>query len=144
MDGQFERSVEDLRVAAALNSKNYQAILELGVNFDVAARDHQAQRLFEMAAKVAPDIALPQYIYGQFLINRRYFELGLTYIARAIKLDPLRAERYVSRGFGLLGPGTNRGGCRFLPTGGRARSTKRCNSRDLAICTSAQAMGYQG
>jgi len=58
-----------------------------------------------MAAKVAPDIALPQYIYGQFLINRRYFELGLTYIARAIKLDPLRAERYVSRGFGLLGQG---------------------------------------
>jgi predicted O-linked N-acetylglucosamine transferase (SPINDLY family) len=105
MDGQFERSLEDLRVAAALNSKDYQAILELGVNFDVAARSQQAQRLFEMAAKVAPDIALPQYVYGQFLINHRYFELGLTYIARAIELDPLRAEHYVGRGFGLLGQG---------------------------------------
>ena len=105
MDGQFERSVDDLHVAAALDSKNYKAILELGMNFGVAAREQQAGRLFEMAAEAAPDIALPQYIFGQFLINQRLFERGLTYVNRAIELNPLQAEPYVARGFGALGEG---------------------------------------
>ena len=105
MDGQFERSVDDLHVAAALDSKNYKAIIELGVNFGAAAREEQAGRLFEMAAKVAPDIALPQYVYGQFLINHRFFERGLSYVGRALELDPLQAEHYVGQGFGLLGQG---------------------------------------
>jgi predicted O-linked N-acetylglucosamine transferase (SPINDLY family) len=105
MDGQFERSVEDLRAAATLDSKNYKAILELGMNFGAAAREQQAVRLFELAAKTAPDTALPQYVYGQFLINHRQFERGLEYIERAIELDPLQAEHYVGRGFGFLGQG---------------------------------------
>lgn len=105
MGGEFDRSADDLRVAATLDSKNYTAILELGLNFDSTAREQQAQRLFQTAAEIAPDIALPQYVYGQFLINHRYFELGLSYIRRAIELDPLQAEHYVSRGFGLLGQG---------------------------------------
>lgn len=105
MDGQFERSVDDLHVAAALDSKNYKAILELGVNFGAQARDEQAARLFEMAAKAAPDIALPQYVFGQFLINHRHYERGLDYIRRAIELDPLQAEHHVGLGFGLLGQG---------------------------------------
>jgi predicted O-linked N-acetylglucosamine transferase (SPINDLY family) len=105
MDGQFEKSVEDLRASAALDSKNYQAILELGMNFGAAAREKQAERLFETAAKVASDIALPQYVYGQFLINHRLYERGLEYVERAIKLDPLQADHHVGRGFGLLGQG---------------------------------------
>jgi len=105
MDGQFEKSVEDLRAASTLDSKNYKAILELGMNFGAAAREQQAGRLFEMAAKVAPDIALPQYVYGHFLINHRSFERGLEYVDRAIELDPLAADHHVGRGFGLLGQG---------------------------------------
>jgi len=105
MDGQFQRSVDDLHVAAALDAKNYKVILELGLNFGAAAREQQAARLFEMAASVAPDIALPQYVYGQFLINQRQFERGLTYVDRAIELNPLQAEHFVARGFGLLGQG---------------------------------------
>jgi protein O-GlcNAc transferase len=105
MDGDFEKSVEDLRAAAALDSQNYKAILELGMNFGAAAREKQADRLFEVAAKVAPDVALPQYMYGQFLINRRIFERGLQYVDRAIALDPLQAEHHVGRGFGVLGQG---------------------------------------
>jgi predicted O-linked N-acetylglucosamine transferase (SPINDLY family) len=105
MDGQFDRSIDDLQAAATLESKNYKAILELGVNFGAAAREQQAARLFEMAASVAPEIALPQYVFGQFLINQRMFERGLGYVDRAIELNPLQAEHYVARGFGLLGQG---------------------------------------
>jgi protein O-GlcNAc transferase len=105
MDGQFEKSVEDLRAASTLDSKNYKAIMELGLNFTAIARDQQAARLFELAANTAPNIALPQYVYGQFLINHRQFERGLEYVNRAIELDPLQAEHHVGRGFGFLGQG---------------------------------------
>jgi predicted O-linked N-acetylglucosamine transferase (SPINDLY family) len=105
MEGEYDRAVDDLQAAAALDSKNYRAMLDLGVNFGAAARDRQAGRLFEMAAKVAPDVALPQFVYGQFLVNQRCYEVGLQYIDRAIELDPLRSEPHVGRGFGLLGQG---------------------------------------
>ncbi|HVJ51886.1 MAG TPA: tetratricopeptide repeat protein [Aliidongia sp.] len=105
MDGQFERSVEDLHVAAAINSENYKAIIDLGVSFGRAERSLQSGKLFEMAARVAPDIALAQYFFGQFLINQRQYERGLHHIDRALELDPLHAESHVGRGFGLLGQG---------------------------------------
>jgi protein O-GlcNAc transferase len=105
MEGEYDRAVDDLQAAAALDSKNYRAMVDLGVNFGAAARERQAGRLFEMAAKVAPDVALPQFAYGQFLVNQRLFELGLKHIDRAIELEPLQAEPYVGRGFGLLGQG---------------------------------------
>lgn len=105
MDGQFDKAVDDLRAAATLDSQNYKAILELGMNFGAAARDRQAARLFELAADSAPNVALPQYLYGQFLISHRQFERGLNYVDRALALDPLQAEHYVARGFGVLGQG---------------------------------------
>ncbi|MBF3364453.1 glycosyltransferase, partial [Pseudomonas aeruginosa] len=74
MDGQFDRAVEDLRAASTIDSQNYKAIIELGMNFGAAARDLQAARLFELAAESAPTVALPQYMYGHFLINQRQFE----------------------------------------------------------------------
>src|SRR6202012_1684491 len=40
-----------------------------------------------------------------FLINHRKFERGLTYVERALALDPLQAEHHVARGFGFLGQG---------------------------------------
>ncbi len=105
LDGEYDRAVEDLQAAAALDSKNYRAMLEVGVSFGKEARDGQAGRLFEMAAKVAPNIALPQFVFGQFLINSRRYELGLEYVERALELDPLQAEPHAGRGFGLLGQG---------------------------------------
>ncbi len=44
-------------------------------------------------------------MYGHFLINHRAFERGLSYIDRALALDPLQAEHHVGRGFGFLGQG---------------------------------------
>lgn len=105
MDGQFDRAVADLQASATLDSANFQAIIELGANFGMAERNLQAAQLFEMAAKVAPDTALPQYVFGQFLINHRQFEKGLDYIDRAVELDPLHGESFVARGFGFLGQG---------------------------------------
>jgi predicted O-linked N-acetylglucosamine transferase (SPINDLY family) len=105
MDGQFDKAVEDLQAASALDSQNYKAIIELGVNFGAADRTRQAGKLFEIAAESAPNVALPQFLCGQFLINHRVFERGLGYIDRALALDPLQAEHHVSRGFGLLGQG---------------------------------------
>ncbi|MDI4235728.1 tetratricopeptide repeat protein [Bradyrhizobium sp. Arg237L] len=105
MDGQFDKAVDDLRAASTLDSQNYKAIIELGVNFGLAVRDKQAGRLFELAADSAPTVALPQYMYGQFLINHRQFERGLSYVDRALALDPLQGEHHVARGFGLLGQG---------------------------------------
>lgn len=105
MDGQFDRAVGDLQAAAALDSSNYRAIIELGANFGMAERNVQAAQLFEMAAKVAPDTALPQYVFGQFLINHKQYERGLGYLDRALELDPLHAESFVARGFGFLGQG---------------------------------------
>jgi predicted O-linked N-acetylglucosamine transferase (SPINDLY family) len=105
MDGQFDNAVDDLQAASTLDSKNYKAILELGMNFGLAERGQQAARLFELAAESAPKVALPQYLYGQFLINHRMFERGLSYVDRALALDPRQAEHHVARGFGLLGQG---------------------------------------
>ncbi|MCK9917170.1 tetratricopeptide repeat protein [Microbacteriaceae bacterium K1510] len=105
MSGQFDRAVDDLRAAATLDSNNADAIIELGRTFGHAARDQQAGRLFESAAKLSPDLPAPQYYYGHFLINQRRFQEGLDYVERAIELDPLYADAYVGRGFGLLGQG---------------------------------------
>ncbi|WP_342723451.1 tetratricopeptide repeat protein [Bradyrhizobium sp. B097] len=105
MDGQFDKAVDDLRAASTIDSDNYKAIIELGMNFGIAARDQQAARLFEIAAESAPTVALPQYLYGHFLINHRAFERGLAYVDRALAIDPLQAEHHVGRGFGLLGQG---------------------------------------
>ncbi|QPF87797.1 tetratricopeptide repeat protein [Bradyrhizobium genosp. L] len=105
MDGKFDLAVDDLRAASTLDSQNYKAILELGMNFGAAAREQQAARLFELAADSAPGVALPQYLYGHFLINHRQFERGLGYVDRALAIDPLRAEHHVARGFGVLGQG---------------------------------------
>lgn len=105
MDGQFDKAVDDLRAASTIDSQNYKAILELGMNFGAAERNQQAARLFELAAESAPNVALPQYLYGHFLINHRQFERGLGYIDRALALDPLQAEHHVGRGFGFLGQG---------------------------------------
>lgn len=105
MDGQFDKAVEDLQAASTIDSQNYKAILELGMSFGVAERVEQAARLFELAAESAPTVALPQYLYGHFLINHRQFERGLGYVDRALALDPLQAEHHVARGFGVLGQG---------------------------------------
>ncbi len=105
MNGEYDKAADDMQAAAALDSENFRALIELGVNFGKEAREQQAGRLFEMAAKLAPNEALSQYMFGQFLINHRSFQLGLEHIERAIALDPLRPEPYVSRGFGLLGQG---------------------------------------
>ncbi|CCE11238.1 Tetratricopeptide TPR_2 repeat protein [Bradyrhizobium sp. STM 3843] len=105
MDGQFDKAVEDLQAASTIDSQNYKAILELGMNFGVAERQQQAARLFEIAAESAPGVALPQYLYGHFLINQRQFERGLSYVDRALALDPLQVEHHVARGFGFLGQG---------------------------------------
>ncbi|WP_201449690.1 tetratricopeptide repeat protein [Bradyrhizobium sp. Ai1a-2] len=105
MDGQFDKAVDDLRAASTIDSQNYKAILELGMNFGLAEREQQAERLFKLAADSAPTVALPQYLYGHFLINHRQFERGLVYVDRALALEPLQAEHHVARGFGLLGQG---------------------------------------
>ncbi|MBY6239911.1 tetratricopeptide repeat protein [Methylosinus sp. Sm6] len=130
MEGEYDKAVDDLQAAAALDSKNYRAMLELGVDFGAAARDRQAGRLFEMAAKVAPDVALPQYVFGQFLVNQRFFEKGLQYIERAIALDPRQSEHYVAKGFGLLGQGriddavaSYRHACELAPDSANAAGT---------------------
>jgi protein O-GlcNAc transferase len=105
MDGQFEHAVDDLRAAAALDSKNSDAIIELGRTFGAAAREREAGQLFETAARIAPHLALPQYYYGQYLINHRQFERGLGYVERALAIDPAHAESFLARGFGYLGQG---------------------------------------
>lgn len=105
IDGQFERAVDDLRAATALDSKNSDAIIELGRTFSVAAKEREAGQLFETAARIAPHLALPQYYYGQYLIDRRHFQHGLDHVERAIAIDPLYAENHIARGFGLLGQG---------------------------------------
>lgn len=105
MEGDNERSAEDLRAAAALDSKSYQALLSLGTQLGKKERDLQAGVLFEMAAKLAPNIALPQFVFGQFLLLNRRFERGLSFIDRAIKLDSRQANFHFAKGFGLLGQG---------------------------------------
>lgn len=104
MDGADEKAADDLQAAAAIDSKNYRAMLSQGMKFG-KKEDYQAGYLFETAAKAAPKIALPQFIYGQFLLISRRYELGLKYVERAIELDPLQAQFHLARGFGLLGQG---------------------------------------
>ncbi len=105
MEGEHEKSSEDLHAAAALDSKNPRAVLSLGIELGKKERDLQGGLLLERAAKLAPNIAVPQYVFGQFLVLNRRYELGLDYIARAIKLDPRQAHFHFAQGFGLLGQG---------------------------------------
>lgn len=105
MGGDYDRAVIDLRALIALESKDYNTVIQLGTSFGKAARERQAGRLFEVAAEMAPEASLPQYVYGHFLINHRSFEKGLAYVERAIKIDPRDGRHYVARGFGYMGQG---------------------------------------
>jgi protein O-GlcNAc transferase len=100
-----EKARADLAMAAALESKDYNAMLRLASAFGKSSRERQAGQLFEMAAALAPDIALPQMIFGNFLIHYRHYEEGLRYVDRALEIDPRYAPAHVARGFGLFGQG---------------------------------------
>lgn len=105
LEGESERSLEDFNAAAALDSKNYEAMLSLGAKFGQQEKGLQAGYLFEIAARTAPEVALPQFMFGHFLLLSRRFEQGLRYIERAIELDPHQARYHHAKGFGLLGQG---------------------------------------
>ncbi len=105
MGGDYDRAAKDLRALVALDTKDVNAVVQLGVDFGKASRERQAGRLFQVAAEMAPDVALPQYIYGHFLINHRMFEKGMGFVERAMKIDPLVSDHYVARGFGHMGQG---------------------------------------
>jgi protein O-GlcNAc transferase len=105
MGNDNEKAKADLEAAAALDGKDLQAMLRLGTELRKNDRELDAGRLFEAAAMAAPKIALPQFIFGSFLIMHRRYELGLTYVERAIKLDPVLASAYDVRGYAFLGQG---------------------------------------
>ncbi|BGE86282.1 hypothetical protein Ms3S1_27180 [Methylosinus sp. 3S-1] len=105
LGGDGEKSVVDFEAAAGIDDKNPDAMIAVGGYFSRNARDLEAGQLFEMAARVAPNIALPQSVFGHYLIAHRRYELGMSFVDRAISLDPSLAEAHVARGFGLLGQG---------------------------------------
>ncbi|WP_084570459.1 glycosyltransferase family 41 protein [Methylosinus sp. PW1] len=105
MGGENEKSMIDLRAAAAVTTKNHAAMLDVGHYFHKNARDLEAGQIFEMAARIAPDVALAQFVFGHFLIVNRRYEDGLTFVERAIEIDPNFAEAYVARGHGYLSQG---------------------------------------
>lgn len=105
LEGETERALDDFNAAAALESKSSDAMLQLGAKFGQKDRGLQAGYLFEMAARTTPDAALPQFMFGHFLLLNRRFELGLRYVDRAITLEPRQARYHHARGFGLLSQG---------------------------------------
>lgn len=105
MNGDDEKSFQDLRVAALLDKKNFDILVTLGTRNNEKSNLPQASRLLEVAAKIAPKMALAQYAYGHFLISHRMHELGLSFVDRAIELDPLQWAPYLARALGFLGQG---------------------------------------
>jgi protein O-GlcNAc transferase len=105
MGGESEKSIIDMEAAVAVKTKNHEAMLQVGNYFHKNARDFEACQVFEMAAHLAPDTAMPQFVFGHFLVANRYYERGLTYIERALELDPNFPEAYVARGHGFLSQG---------------------------------------
>lgn len=105
LGGDDDKAHDDLMAAAVLDHKDHKAMLDLGNELSKKDRRLDAGRLFEAAALAAPKLALPQFIFGYFLIVSRRFELGLSYVERAIKLDPTLAGAHHARGHGLLGQG---------------------------------------
>ncbi|ATQ71018.1 MULTISPECIES: tetratricopeptide repeat protein [Methylosinus] len=105
INGNQQQSVQDLHAAVALDTRNYQTMLVLGTQLGKSEREREAGMLFEMAAKVAPDIALPQYFFAHFLISHHLYEMGLKHVDRAIALEPRSGEYQALRAFGLLGQG---------------------------------------
>ena len=59
MGGDYDRAAKDLRALVALDTKDVNAVVQLGVDFGKASRERQAGRLFQVAAEMAPDVALP-------------------------------------------------------------------------------------
>jgi len=105
MSGDDEKSFQDLRVAALLDKNNFDILVTLGTRNNEKSNLPQASRLLEVAAKIAPKMALAQYAYGHFLISHRMHELGLSFVDRAIELDPLQWAPYLARALGFLGQG---------------------------------------
>nr|WP_041778157.1 glycosyltransferase family 41 protein [Beijerinckia indica] len=105
MSDEDEKSFHDLRIAAVLDNKNYDILVKLGTQNSEKSNLPQASRLLEVAAKVAPKMALAQYAWGHFLIGHRMYELGLSFVDRAIELDPLQWAPYLARALGFLGQG---------------------------------------
>jgi predicted O-linked N-acetylglucosamine transferase (SPINDLY family) len=105
MGGEHQKAEDDLRAAAALDGKDHMAMLGLGAELSWKDRELDAGRMFEAAAKAAPKMPLPQSMFGLFLILHRRYELGLRYVERALKLDPMLAGAHDARGAGLIGQG---------------------------------------
>lgn len=105
MGSDGEKAALDLRAAAAIDSKDHEAMLMVADVLNRKARDVEAGQLFEMAARMAPNIAFPQFVFGHFLIAHRRCEQGMAYVDRALALDPMLPEAHAARGFGFLGQG---------------------------------------
>lgn len=105
MGEDVEKAAIDLRAAAAIDSKDHESMLAVADILNREARDLEAGRLFELAARMAPDLAFPQFVLGHFLIAHRRCEEGMAYVERALALDPLLPEAHAARGYGLLGQG---------------------------------------
>jgi len=105
LKGEKDRAMDDFCAAAALDNKDYNVLISLGIRLETKARNLDAGILLEAAAKIAPENALPQSAFGMYLINRNQCELGLTYVERSLELDPHHPNGHVARGFGFLGQG---------------------------------------
>jgi len=105
MGDEDENSINDLYVAASLNKKHSQLLVSLGATYEQKSRNPHACNLFELAARMAPDMAIAQYAFGHFLINNHAYDLGLEYVERALALEPDRAPCHIAKGFGYLGQG---------------------------------------
>jgi predicted O-linked N-acetylglucosamine transferase (SPINDLY family) len=105
MGGEAEKAEIDLKAAAAIDDDDHEGLVFVADVLRRKSRDAEAARLFEMAARMAPNIAYPQFVFGHFLIAHRRYEEGMIYVDRALALDPRLPEAHAARGYGLLGQG---------------------------------------
>ncbi|MBY6240841.1 tetratricopeptide repeat protein [Methylosinus sp. Sm6] len=105
MGDEGEKAAIDMQAALAIDNKDHEAMLVAGELLNRKASELEAGRLFELAARVAPNIAFPQFVLGHFLIAHRRYEDGMAHVDRALTIDPLLPEAHAARGYGCLGQG---------------------------------------
>ncbi|GEN13701.1 hypothetical protein NCH01_01320 [Neoasaia chiangmaiensis] len=99
-----EATAERQRALETLPSAGHAHFL-LGMLFESAGDQHQAERLYRGSLEIAPSVAAVQHRLGCLLVVQGHLASGIDYLRQAIENDPTRALYLVDLSSALAGLG---------------------------------------
>ena len=94
----YEMAQSDCEAAIALDPKNSESHIELGVLFLDLGRYAQARNEIEAALQIDPSSAKAYYALSQLELEQGHSSLALAALSKCIVLEPMKARWYWERG----------------------------------------------